>query len=266
MRTGQTWVIVAEAGRARIFALQGLQSPLKELEDLVNPEARAPEHDLASDRPGRTTDSVGGQRHAKQPQTSPGERVVQNFARTVADHIERARTHGEFEHLIVAANYDLVFSGYEALDGDGSSSYQCQFSAMPTQQQFRPRRLTPKPFVQGPQTAMVVGPAGDEIHTDQYGRVKVQFHWDRLGKRDENSSCWIRVSQPWAGKGWGSVSIPRIGQEVIVDFLEGDPDQPIITGRVYNGDLMPPYALPAAGMVSGLKSCTTPGGGGCVCG
>ena len=104
---------------------------------------------------------------------------------------------------------------------------------------------TPKPFVQGPQTAVVVGPAGDEIYTDKYGRVKVQFHWDRDGKKDENSSCWIRVSQPWAGKSWGAVAMPRIGQEVIVDFLEGDPDQPIITGRVYNAEQMPPYELPA---------------------
>ena len=96
--------------------------------------------------------------------------------------------------------------------------------------------------MQGPQTAVVVGPAGEEIYTDKYGRVKVQFHWDREGKKkDENSSCWVRVSQPWAGKSWGGVAIPRIGQEVIVDFLEGDPDQPIITGRVYNAEQMPPY-------------------------
>jgi type VI secretion system secreted protein VgrG len=122
--------------------------------------------------------------------------------------------------------------------------------------------VTPRPTVQGPQTAIVVGKAGEEIWTDKYGRVKVQFHWDREGKRDENSSCWIRVSHPWAGKGWGSVSIPRIGQEVIVDFLEGDPDQPIITGRVYNAEQMPPYTLPTGGVVSGLKSNSTKGGGG----
>ena len=103
------------------------------------------------------------------------------------------------EHLVMAANYDLQFADYEALEG-GGSSYQCSFAAMSTKQQFRPRRTTPKPFVQGPQTAMVVGPAGDEIYTDQYGRVKVQFHWDRLGKKDENSSCWMRVSHPWAAR------------------------------------------------------------------
>jgi type VI secretion system secreted protein VgrG len=99
--------------------------------------------------------------------------------------------------------------------------------------------------VQGVQTAVVVGKSGEEIYTDKYGRVKVQFHWDRDGKNDENSSCWVRVAQVWAGKQWGAVHIPRIGQEVIVDFLEGNPDRPIITGRVYNADNMPPYALDA---------------------
>jgi len=115
--------------------------------------------------------------------------------------------------------------------------------------------------VQGPQTAIVVGRSGEEIFTDKYGRVKVQFHWDREGKRNENSSCWIRVSHPWAGKGWGAISIPRIGQEVIVDFLEGDPDQPIITGRVYNAEQMPPYELPADQTQSGVKSRSSKGGG-----
>jgi type VI secretion system secreted protein VgrG len=106
-----------------------------------------------------------------------------------------------------------------------------------------------------------VGPAGDQIYTDKFGRVKVQFHWDRYGKKDENSSCWIRVSHPWAGKGWGSVATPRIGQEVIVDFLEGDPDQPIITGRVYNGENQPPFGFPAGAVLSGFKSDTHKGSG-----
>jgi type VI secretion system secreted protein VgrG len=165
------------------------------------------------------------------------------------------------EHLVLAANYDLEFSNYEAMPEAGGASFLCTFAAMSSQQQFRPRRITPKPFVQGPQTAVVVGPAGEEIHTDKLGRIKVQFHWDRYGKRDENSSCWIRVSQTWAGKGWGSVVLPRIDQEVIVHFLEGDPDQPIVTGCVYNGDNPPPYALPGAGVVSGLKSNTHKGKG-----
>ena len=145
----------------------------------------------------------------------------------------------------------------------GGAEYQCQFVAMSSKQQFRPKRLTAKPFMQGPQTAVVVGPAGDEIYTDKYGRVKVLFHWDREGekKKDENCSCWVRVSQPWAGKAWGGVTIPRIGQEVIVDFLEGDPDQPIITGRVYNAEQMPPYELPANMTQSGLKSRSSKSGG-----
>jgi type VI secretion system secreted protein VgrG len=145
--------------------------------------------------------------------------------------------------------------------GAGAGGFHCDFSAIPAEQQFRPSRRTPKPFVQGPQTALVVGPGGEEIFTDKYGRVKVQFHWDRYGKHDENSSCWVRVSHPWAGKGWGSISVPRIGQEVIVEFLEGDPDQPIITGRVYNGDSMPPFGLPGGAVVSGIKSNTHKGKG-----
>jgi len=146
--------------------------------------------------------------------------------------------------------------------GDEEFSYRNTFECIPFSTPFRPPRVTPQPFVQGCQTAMVVGPAGEEIYTDKYGRVKVQFHWDREGKKNENSSCWIRVSQPWAGKGYGSVAIPRIDQEVIVDFLEGDPDQPLIVGRVYNAEQMPPTGLPNAGMVSGIKSNSTPGGGG----
>lgn len=139
----------------------------------------------------------------------------------------------------------------------------CAFllTVLPLDVSWRPPRLTSRAIMPGPQSAIVVGKAGEEIWTDKYGRVKVQFHWDRYGKRDENSSCWVRVSQPWAGKGWGSMSIPRIGQEVIVDFLEGDPDQPIIVGRVYNGESMPPYGLPGEAVVSGLKSNTHKGKG-----
>jgi len=114
--------------------------------------------------------------------------------------------------------------------------------------------VTPKPVIQGAQTATVVGVGGEEIYTDEHARVKVQFHWDRYGKRDENSSCWIRVSQVWAGKTWGTIHIPRIGQEVIVSFLEGDPDRPIVTGRVYNGDNKAPYDLPANKTQSGIKT------------
>ncbi len=127
---------------------------------------------------------------------------------------------------------------------------------------FRPLRKTPKAKIAGSQTAVVVGPAGEEIFTDKYGRVKVQFHWDRDGKYDVGSSCWMRVSQPWAGGNWGTICIPRIGQEVVVEFLEGDPDRPIVTGSVYNPGQMPPYELPANANMMGMKSNTTKGGSG----
>jgi len=139
--------------------------------------------------------------------------------------------------------------------------YRNLFSCIPDSVSFRPVRSTPKPFVQGVQTAVIVGPKGEEIYTDKYGRVKVQFHWDREGKRDENSSCWMRVSQIHAGKGWGGIDLPRIGEEVIVDFLEGDPDRPIVTGRVYNAGCMPPFELPAEMTRSGMKSDTHKGSG-----
>ena len=127
---------------------------------------------------------------------------------------------------------------------------------------FRPLRKTPKPIVQGSQTAVVVGPSGEEIFTDKYGRVKVQFNWDREGKVDASSSCWVRVAQTWAGNKWGAIFIPRIGMEVLVHFLEGDPDQPIITGCVYNPQTMPPYALPDEKTKSTIKSNSSKGGGG----
>jgi len=147
----------------------------------------------------------------------------------------------------------------EALD---NFEYLNNFQCVPHTTAFRPLRVTPVPVMHGTQTAKVVGPSGEEIYTDKYGRVKVQFHWDREGKNDEQSSCWIRVSHPWAGKSWGGISIPRIGQEVVVDFLEGDPDQPIIVGRVYNAEQMPPWGLPGGKVVSGIKSNSTKGGGG----
>lgn len=127
---------------------------------------------------------------------------------------------------------------------------------------FRPQRVTPKPTVNGSQTAFVVGPAGEEIFVDKFGRVKVQFHWDRDGKMDSNSSCWVRCAQAWAGHNWGGMFIPRIGMEVLVHFLEGDPDEPIITGCVYNPVAMPPYKLPDEKTKSTIKSNSTKGGGG----
>lgn len=152
--------------------------------------------------------------------------------------------------VIQVQSNDYVSDGLAAAIWD----YQCAYVVMPSKVAYRPPRLTLKPIVQGPQTAVVVGKKGEEIDTDKYGRIKVQFHWDRLGKKDEKSSCWVRVSQVWAGKNWGAMHIPRIGQEVIVDFLEGDPDRPIVVGRVYNADNMPPYTLPDNRTQSGIKS------------
>jgi len=139
--------------------------------------------------------------------------------------------------------------------GSGAGQpYRNSFTCLPQETQYRPARATPKPVVQGMQTALVVGLQGEEIDCDKYGRVKVQFHWDREGKKDEKSSCWVRVASLWAGKQWGMIHIPRIGQEVVVAFLEGDPDQPLIVGSVYNYDNMPPYKLPDNKTQSGLKS------------
>ncbi len=166
------------------------------------------------------------------------------------------------EYFVLRADYELWDAQYRSGQAPGDVGYSVGLRLAPKSVAFRPPRIAPKPVMKGPQTAVVVGPAGEEIFTDDYARVKVQFHWDRLGARDENTTCFIRVSQTWAGAGWGFIQIPRIGQEVIVDFLEGDPDQPIITGRVYNAEQMPPYGLPGNATQSGWKSNSSPGGGG----
>lgn len=180
--------------------------------------------------------------------------------------------------LVTRARYRLRSDAYHSTpDAPTERPYECEFEALPLGVQFRTPQVTPRPEIRGPQTAVVVGPAGQEIFVDEHARVKVQFHWDRYGRADEHSSCWIRVSQPWAGKGYGGLAIPRIGQEVIVEFLEGDPDRPIITGRVYNGASMPPVsnagrdksAGPApssvveAAMMTSIRSQSLGGSGGC---
>jgi type VI secretion system secreted protein VgrG len=167
------------------------------------------------------------------------------------------------DYLVISANYELQSDEYLSTPGGTNQDiYQCTFTALAQKTPFRPERITRRPFVQGPQTAFVVGPKGEELYTDKYGRVKVKFHWDRYNKADEKSSCWVRVCQPWAGKNWGMIALPRIGQEVVVDFLEGDPDQPIIIGRFYNDNSMPPYPLPDKANIFTIKSNTTKGGGG----
>lgn len=176
------------------------------------------------------------------------------------DLTDHPRSDQNIKYLLLSTQFYARISSPEA-GQDATTVIQTSFTAAPANLPFRPQRITPKSHVAGPQTAIVVGPSGEEIHCDEYGRVKVQFYWDREGAMDDKSSCWIRVSHPWAGQGWGAISIPRIGQEVIVDFIEGDPDQPIITGRVYNAEQTVPFSLPGKKVVSGIKSQTHKGAG-----
>ncbi len=184
--------------------------------------------------------------------------ICAGYLFTMAQHTRRDQNR---EYLILSTDYQAAAEDYETSGGQGEIC-SCAFTTIPSSVQFRPARTTPKPIIQGTQTAVVTGPPGEEIFTDKNGQVKVQFHWDREGKYDENTSCWIRVSQVHAGKGFGGIDIPRIGEEVIVSFMEGDPDRPLITGRVYNAELMPPFGLPGQKVVSGMKSNSTPGSGG----
>jgi type VI secretion system secreted protein VgrG len=165
------------------------------------------------------------------------------------------------EYLILSASYQLLNNAFET-QGAEPASYDCRMTVMPSSRQFRPARITAEPRVNGPQTAVVVTGSDDDILCDEFGRIKVRFLWDRdhKGKNDENASCFIRVAQPWAGARWGAIFLPRAGQEVLVHFLEGDPDQPIIMGSVYNADQMPPYDLPANKTQSGIKTRSTKAG------
>lgn len=162
--------------------------------------------------------------------------------------------------FLLSIKHSASGGGYRA--GRGEADYSNEFTCMPIDTPYRPPVHTAKPAVHGTQTAVVVGPAGEEVYTDEHGRIKVQFHWDRKGAKDENSSCWVRVATPWGGKGYGSVSIPRIGNEVVIGFIEGDPDRPLVMSSVYNAEQKPPFDLPGAGIQMGMKSRSSPGGGG----
>ena len=159
----------------------------------------------------------------------------------------------EKKYLLTSVEHEATL-GYEPFGIHTPPSYSNRFGCIPFEIPFRPSQKSRKPVIQGVQTAIVVGPSGEEIYPDKHGRVKVQFHWDREGGNDEKSSCWMRVSQPWAGAGWGAMFIPHIGHEVIVDFEEGDPDRPIITGRVYHGNNMPADPLPDEKTKSVIRS------------
>jgi type VI secretion system secreted protein VgrG len=178
---------------------------------------------------------------------------------TLAEHF---RSDANTKYLLTQVQHYARAGGYRAWDDQAAFDYRNDFQAIPFATPYRPQRRTPRPTIRGWQPAIVTGPAGEEVHIDKYGRVKVQFYWDRDGRRDEKTSCWIRVTTPWGGKGYGSVSIPRIGNEVAVAFQEGDPDMPLIIGSVFNADQMPPFELPGAGIQMGMKSRSSPGGGG----
>ncbi len=184
-------------------------------------------------------------------------RLIPGYTFNLTDHETKSLN---AEYLIV----DVTHSGFQPQVmeevGGGAASYSNQFNVIPAKTPFRPPLSIDKPVVKGVQTAMVVGPPGEEIHTDRYGRIKVQFHWDRDGKRNDGSSCWLRPSQGWGGGGWGMVMLPRVGDEVLVDFVEGDPDRPVIVGSAYNEENLPLYDLPAKKTVSTLKSRSYPQG------
>jgi type VI secretion system secreted protein VgrG len=180
----------------------------------------------------------------------------------VSGHKFKLKKHfqSDGEYVLTSLSYS-VGQNPDYISGRASAPYQNSFVCVKSDAKIRPRRLTPKPVVSGPQTAVVTVKSGEESCLDKYGRVHVQFFWDRLGKKDENSSCWIRVSQPWAGASWGAHFWPRIGHEVVVQFLEGDPDRPLVTGSVYNADNMPPYELPGNYTRSGVITRSSKNGG-----
>jgi type VI secretion system secreted protein VgrG len=255
------------AGEITLTDYDYLQPSLS-LESSISGEGAGEVYDY---HPGRYTSREEGERRA---------RLLMEL-REAGRHVARGesscrafRSGFRFElagHFDSAANqpWTLVELHHTGRAGDyrswesASLDYENEFVAIPHEVPYRPPRKTPRPVVEGTQTAVVVGKSGEEIWTDEHGRIKVQFHWDREGKRDENSSCWVRVSTPWAGKGWGELHVPRIGQEVVVDFLEGDPDRPLVVGSVYNANYAPPYDTSGAGSTkSGMKSRSSKGGGG----
>jgi type VI secretion system secreted protein VgrG len=243
--------------------------------DLTAPEqAKVHEKREVYDYPGRYVEPDRGKRLSQVRlqesmtyyEAAEGEstcvRLVPGFKFSLSDHDHAGYNRDYFLTKLVTRGEQPQSLQEASGSGSGGSSYSSRFTAIPASVPFRPARVTPKPMVEGIQTAKVTGPKGEEIYTDKYGRVKVQFFWDRKGNGDEKSSCWIRVSSMFAGKQYGSIFTPRIGQEVVVDFLEGDPDRPLITGRVYNADEMPPYELPAEKTKSTTKTNSSIGGKG----
>lgn len=242
------------------------EKPKTSLDATVSGELKGEKYDY----PGRYRTKAEGDRYAKirlEEEEVDTLRVkgeskcrafIAGYKFTLSEHY---RDQDNQEYTLISVKHQARNTSYRSGSED-TFDYTNTFEAIPSSVPFRPPQLARKPVIEGSQTAVVVGKSGEEIYVDKYGRVKVQFHWDREGQYDENSSCWVRVAHNWAGKRWGTIYTPRIGQEVIVDFLEGDPDQPIITGRVYNADQMPPYTLPDEQTKSTIKSLSSKGGGG----
>jgi type VI secretion system secreted protein VgrG len=241
--------------------------------DLMSQSTVTREHSKAEyevfDFPGRYLETSDGESLAK----VRIEELQSRFKRLagLSDHrgmmpgfkfklVEYPRQSENAEYVVLKSKIQVESGEVQHMRSGAENRFEVRFVALPSRDPYRPPRVVAKPIVHGPQTALVVGKSGEEIWTDKYGRVKLQFHWDREGKSDENSSCWVRVAQIWAGSNWGSIHIPRIGQEVVVSFLEGDPDRPLVTGRVYNEDMMPPYPLPDNQTQSGIMSRSTKGG------
>ena len=278
-RLGETdaiyqWSMSGDVGPG-IYSLQDFDFE-KPMANLLVKSTQTRKHDQSGheyyDYPGRYSERKQGENYARnlieschtryeRVQGETGARgLFPGALMTLTDH---PRSDQNCQVLIVRASYAVSSDTYEPMPlAQPTPVMTCVFEALSKQQEFRPARQARKPLMHGPQTAMVVGKQGEEVWTDQYGRIKVQFHWDREGQRDETSSGWIRVAQGWAGNRWGSLYTPRIGQEVVVSFLEGDPDQPLVTGSVYNADTMPPCALPEHATRSTLKSNSSKGGGG----
>jgi len=224
------------------------------------------------DYPGTFTDNRQGQQQAQA--WLQGQQARRQEYLACSDSVrllEAARfqlqDHGNaacnMEYIIVATT--LQGKQPQVLEEDAGaegSSFECELRAIPASVAYRPLPASPRPPVAGVQTAFVTGPAGEEIYCDRLGRIKVQMHWDREGQRDENSSCWLRVSQAWAGNQWGSQLLPRVGQEVIVSFLDGNPDRPLVTGALYNAVAQAPYGLPGQRTRTSFKSCSSPAGKG----
>jgi type VI secretion system secreted protein VgrG len=287
----ESWVIREEYG-ANVYRVRDLdylkpQAPIEELGSVNDGRPNwevyeypggALDPQLAKARAATRAEELAAVCVTAAGATTVARGIQPGFLFTLEDH---ARADQNREYLAWKAEFAIEGEAYEggaassalrrpvgrglspmggAADASGLK-FRCEFAAIPSDRRFRPARLTPRPRVSGPQSATVTGPSGEEIHTDENGRIKVQFNWDILGGGDDKSSCWIRVAQMWAGNGFGALFLPRVGHEVLVAFLDGDLDRPVAIGSVHNTVNPVPYELPANATVSVLRTSTSPGGG-----